>query len=44
MNDTYNEECGSCGADIGESTSYPWHLEDEDCRAIRHPVLEAMAQ
>lgn len=32
------ESCGSCGADFGPSSSYPWHLEDEDCRAIRPPV------
>lgn len=33
-----SESCGSCGADIGPSASFPWHLPDEDCRAIRQPV------
>ena len=32
-------ECGSCGGDLGRSDSYPWHYADEDCRAIRPPVL-----
>lgn len=32
------EDCGSCGADIGPSDSFVWHLEDEDCRAIRQPT------
>ncbi len=32
-----NESCGSCGADIGPSDSYPWHEADEDCRAVRQP-------
>jgi hypothetical protein len=31
------ESCGCCGADLGPSTTYPWHYEDEDCRAIRKP-------
>lgn len=30
--------CGSCGADIGPSDSYPWHGADEDCRAVREPT------
>lgn len=30
-------ECGICGADLGPSTSYPWHYYEEDCRAIRQP-------
>ena len=34
----HNESCGSCGADIGPSDSFVWHLDDEDCRAIREPV------
>lgn len=33
-----NEECGSCGADIGPSATFPWHGESEDCRAIRDPL------
>lgn len=33
-----NERCGSCGADIGPSSSFPWHDEDEDCRSIRQPL------
>jgi hypothetical protein len=32
-----NPTCGSCGADIGESATFPWHLADEDCRAVRTP-------
>lgn len=32
------ESCGSCGADIGPSSTFPWHTEDDDCRAIRSPV------
>jgi hypothetical protein len=32
------EDCGSCGADIGPSSTYPWHYADEDCRAIKEPV------
>lgn len=31
------DECGSCGGDIGPSETYPWHLDSEDCRAIREP-------
>lgn len=34
-----NETCGSCGADIGPSSSYPWHRANEDCRAVREPVV-----
>lgn len=34
------ESCPSCGADIGLSTVYPWHDEDEDCRAVREPLNE----
>lgn len=37
--DDYNDSCGSCGADIGESDSYPWHYVTEDCRAVRNPIL-----
>ena len=33
-----NESCGSCGADIGESTVFVWHEANEDCRAVRDPV------
>jgi hypothetical protein len=29
--------CGSCGADLGPSDSYPWHNENEDCRAVKDP-------
>lgn len=32
------QSCGSCGADIGSSDSYPWHGSDEDCRAVREPA------
>jgi len=35
---TCNPSCGSCEADLGPSTSYPWHHEGEDCRAVREPV------
>lgn len=35
------ESCGSCGADIEPSTVYPWHREDEDCRAVRGPLTVA---
>ena len=31
------ESCGSCGADLGPSPSYPWHWPWEDCRACREP-------
>jgi len=31
------ESCGSCNADIGPSLWFPWHWEDEDCRAVRLP-------
>jgi hypothetical protein len=34
-----DEDCGSCGARIGPNGAFPWHLPDEDCRAIRPPVL-----
>jgi hypothetical protein len=33
-----NEDCGSCGGHIGPSSSFVWHYDDEDCRAIRQPV------
>ena len=33
------ESCGSCGADLGPSRTYPWHLDSEDCRAVREPVV-----
>lgn len=33
-----NEDCGSCGGDIGPSDDRPWHYEEEDCRAIREPL------
>lgn len=33
-----NESCGSCGADIGQSLEFPFHGEDEDCRAVRGPI------
>ena len=35
-----NESCGSCGGDIGRSSSFPWHYGNEDCRAIRDPIEE----
>ena len=30
--------CPTCNADLGPSSSYPWHLPEEDCRAIRQPI------
>lgn len=39
--DCLNESCGSCGADIGPSIQFPWHIENEDCRAIRQPIDSA---
>ena len=30
--------CPTCNADLGPSSSYPWHLPEEDCRAVRGPV------
>lgn len=35
-----DEACESCGADIGPSTSFPWHWGDEDCRAIQEPITQ----
>lgn len=35
-----NNDCGSCGGHIGPSSEYPWHYQDEDCRAIREPRPE----
>jgi hypothetical protein len=37
-----NEECGSCGADIGPSSTFPWHSDEEDCRACREPLEAPM--
>lgn len=37
------EDCGSCGSDIGPSTSYPWHWADEDCRSVRPPIASLPA-
>ena len=34
-----NEECPICGADIGPSSLFVWHFEEEDCRAIRDPLI-----
>lgn len=31
------EDCGGCGAVLGPCTNWPWHYEEEDCRAIRAP-------
>lgn len=39
--ETINETCGSCNADIGPSATYPWHNEDEDCRAVRQPITDS---
>ena len=36
--DGVNDDCGSCGGDIGPSIVFPWHFEHEDCRAIREPI------
>lgn len=30
--------CGSCGADLGPSESFVWHMPEEDCRAVREPI------
>lgn len=35
---TTPESCGSCGADLGPSATYPWHYPDEDCRALKDPI------
>lgn len=32
-------ECPICSADYGPSDSHPWHWPDEDCRAVREPVV-----
>jgi hypothetical protein len=34
-------ECPTCCAFYEANTTYPWHLPDEDCRAIREPLTEA---
>ncbi len=39
--DLPKEECGSCGGLVGPSREFPWHYEDEDCRAIREPGDES---
>lgn len=32
-----SNECGSCGAALApQADGFPYHLPDEDCRAIRH--------
>jgi hypothetical protein len=31
------DECEVCGCAIGPCVDWPWHLEHEDCRAIRTP-------
>lgn len=36
--DSFPPMCGCCNADLGPSTTYPWHYEHEDCRAIR-PIV-----
>lgn len=36
----YLDDCYSCGAAIGPCLNWPWHLRDEDCRAIRQPVAD----
>lgn len=33
-----DDDCGSCGADIGPNTEFVWHYADEECRAIRQPL------
>ena len=38
--DETGEDCGSCGANIGPSSDYPWHYVDEDCRAVRRPLVK----
>lgn len=30
--------CPICNADIGPSTTFPWHGADEDCRALQPPL------
>ena len=40
------EHCESCGADIvlrnteRVTAEFPWHYEDEDCRAVRDPAKQ----
>ena len=36
--ETIRKTCGSCGAELRASTSFPWHKPDDDCRAIREPL------
>lgn len=35
---TCPDDCGSCGADLTPSVTYPWHYPDANCRAIREPL------
>jgi hypothetical protein len=35
-----DDSCGSCGAAIGPNSGFPWHNADEDCRALRPPVVD----
>lgn len=37
------ESCGSCNADLGPSSTFPWHYPDEDCRAVREPDVAGEA-
>lgn len=32
--------CGSCGAHIGPSESFPWHRVGDDCRSTREPIVK----
>ncbi len=34
------DSCQSCGAELGPSSTYPWHFVDEDCRIVREPDQE----
>lgn len=36
--DVFLEDCECCGSIIGPCTDWPWHYEDEDCRAMREPA------
>jgi hypothetical protein len=32
-----NDDCPTCGADLGPSRYFVWHFPEEDCRALREP-------
>lgn len=33
-----NEECPTCGVDLGPSSSGEWHFEGDDCLSARPPL------